>query len=198
MNQVFDSVASVIIGSLAMLMLNGLMGGMRSSSVSQTQNAMVQTNLVTVTDILESDFRKMGYRLPASPKDSSVLYADTTSIVIKGDLDNNGTSQDSIRYSFGTTKPSSNFNPRTRFLFRKWNNGSNQILNVGLTRFRLTYYDGAGNQILATPKVAKPSSIRAIKLTLKMESTHPSEIENRDTTYSYAVWEEVMKPNNLK
>lgn len=196
MNSILDNVLSFIIGGAVMLLLSVLMMNMRSASMTETINTNIQSNLVTVTDIMENDFRKVGYKVPLRPADSSVTYAGKDSLRMKGDLDNNG-SVDYVVYYIGRSKPAENVNPRSRYLFRNFN-GTVRVMNEGVTQLKFTYYDTLGNVLTASPSVTSPSKINAIKVTLSMESPFPSEITKRDTTYSYATREQTLKPRNLK
>ncbi|MBI1804523.1 MAG: hypothetical protein HYR77_08650 [Ignavibacteria bacterium] len=191
-----DSIFSVVIGGIIVLLLHGVMANLRSFAINQTMNTTTQTNMVAISDIVENDFRKAGYGTAKSPSDSGVVYARADSLVLRGDFDNNGT-LDVIRYYITKVKPSSNVNPRTRMLYRVFN-GVTQPINLGMTSLQFTFYDGAGVQLLASPSVSRSSQIRSIRLVATIESTRPSEITRHDTTYAYGKWEEVVRPRNLR
>lgn len=190
MNQVLDSISSLVIGGMVMLLLQGVMMNMRGTSSANTLNTGVQISMTSVNDILENDFRKMGYN-QLSAADSAIRYADSSTIVLRGDFDNNG-SIDSIRYTLGTSQDPTALNPRARILYRKFNE-TQQEIHVGVTRFDLSYFDSAGNQLSSTPCVARPSKINLVKVSLGLESTVPN-----DNSYASVVWEEMFNPRNAK
>ncbi len=190
MNQVLDSISSLVIGGMVMLLLQGVMMNMRGTSSTNTLNTSVQMSMTSLNDVVENDFRKMGYNQPTSP-DSAIRYADSSTIIVKGDFDNNG-SVDSIRYMLGGLADPNALNPRARILYRRFNTSEQQI-HLGVTRFSLSYYDSAGNQLTSVPCVARPSTIRTVRVCITMESTVPS-----DNAYPSVAWEEMFRPRNAK
>src|SRR5258706_8435408 len=114
MNQTLDTIFSFIIGGIVVVLLLGQTLNLRSTSGSQSMNTTVQTNLTTVNDIIENDFRKIGYSLLKPPADSGVVYARADSLVIKGDFNNSGTPA-KITYFLSPTSHGG-MNPRTRVL----------------------------------------------------------------------------------
>ncbi|MBI1805714.1 MAG: hypothetical protein HYR76_01530 [Ignavibacteria bacterium] len=196
MSSVLDNVFSLVIGGIVVVLLSSLMLNMRSSSASQTLNTVVQSNMTSLTSVIEYDFRKIGYKVPVPPADSSIKYAGRDSIVVRGDADNDGTI-DVVGYFIGKTKPANNINPRSRYLYRSVN-GVTQAMNLGVTNFRLMYFDTSGIELTASPAVTNPSKIYSIKLAISMESAFPSQINKNDTVYSYTTWEQTMRPRNLR
>ena len=190
-----DKIFSMVVGTIMILSIQALIRNMNGSASDQSLNSIVQSNLLSVTNVIEDDFRKMGYNVSV-PADSCIRYADSSTVIFKGDVDNNGM-VDSLRYSLGPSTRSGNLNPHTRLLYRRFNNSEGSI-NLGITRFLFTYYDAAGNKMASVPSVAKPSLIRSIKVTLNIESIMPSKLVANDTTYSCAAWEQLFKPRNLR
>jgi len=189
MQVVYDILGSMIIGGIILLMLLSFNSSVMEGAAVQTFNSIVQTNITVMTEMIEYDFRKMGYRV-GSVYDSAIVYADSNNIRIKGDFDNNGTVE-TITYSFDPKTKSGHVNPRSRVLTRSVN-GNAQKINLGLTRFRLAYYNGA-DQLIAENPVKAPSTIRSIRLAMNLESTSPY-----DTTYAGGTWERSITPKNLK
>lgn len=192
MNNLIDVVCSFLLGGIVIALLQGLMVNMTSTAGEQTFETIVQSNLTTAADMVTSDFRRMGYGAPGAA-DSAILYADPQKIVFQGDLDNDGIFPDSLSYMLGDVRPAANTNPRTRYLFRRWRNQPPQPLNLGLTKFTLTYYDGAGNELPAVPRVAAPGSIRSVRIGIVVESISPW-----NGRVASASWEQVLKPLNLR
>ena len=183
MAQILDLVGSTIIGGLVLLMILTLNGYMENTAGVQTMNLSTQENLTALVGMIEYDFAKMGYRVSDSLK---IRVADSTRIVFKTDIDNNGV-VDSISYSLDLVLYAATQNPRDRILYRALNNGTSTSINLGVTRFRLWYYDSLGN--ITTWR----SKMRAVRLAIDLEST-----SSLDTVYTGACWERTIKPKNLR
>jgi len=196
MGQMIDSIFSVVIGGIIVLLLHGVLANVRSFAVNQTMNTTTQMNMTAISDIVENDFRKAGYGTLKFPADSGVVYARVDSLVLRGDFNNDGTI-DVVRYYLGKRKPSANANPRSLFLCRAYN-GTLQVMNVGVTNLTFTFYDAVGAQLSASPFVSRPSQIRAVRLAASIESLHPSQLTKFDSVYTYGRWEEVVRPRNLR
>jgi FtsP/CotA-like multicopper oxidase with cupredoxin domain len=181
----------MIIGGMILVMVLGFNANIIQGAALQTFKTNVQSNMTTVTNIMEYDFRKMGFQVPF-PQDSSFTYADSTRMIFKGDFNNDG-SVETIEYSFvaGTHAPGV-VNPRAKVLYRRYNGGPAQAMNVGITRFRFDYYNAAGTPIGGNV-VGLPSSIKSFRVTINMESKEPY-----DTEYAGVCWDRTIKPRNLR
>ena len=110
----------------------------------------LQQNLATVAQIIEWDFRKIGYcadwnKLPDPTK--AILYADTSAIKFLTDVDADG-NLDSIYYYLGpTSELSMTENPRDKILYRVENDETPAPSNLGITRFYMVYFDALGDSI---------------------------------------------------
>lgn len=190
MQVIYDIIGSIIIGGIILLMLVSFNSSVMEGAAVQTFTSIVQSNVTSVTDLIEYDFRKMGYRV-GSIHDSAIVYADSSKIVMKGDIDNNGTVE-TVTYYLDLAAKSGHVNPRSRILYRQVNGAGAQRINLGITRFRMAYYNAADSLLVENP-VKAPSSIRAIRLAINMESTSPY-----DKTYAGTTWERTITPKNLK
>lgn len=188
MQQIYDVIGSMLIGGIVLLMLLGFNSNVMEGSATQTFNSTVQSNLTTLTELFEYDMRKLGYRVFAST-DSAITYADSNRVTFRSDIDNNG-SLDLVTYRFDPNAVSGHPNPRTRILYRT-QNGSTRLMNIGVTRFRLYYYDDKENLIAGNP-IVQPSRIRSVRAVINVESQSPY-----DTIYSGATWQRIIKPKNL-
>ncbi|HTK80769.1 MAG TPA: hypothetical protein VL633_00605 [Bacteroidota bacterium] len=203
MNDLQDIVGSIAVGGMVLLMLVIFNGNVMESAGMQTFKTTVQGNLTTVTNVIETDFRKMGYRLPSS-LDSAIVYADSNRIKFKTDIDNNGT-VDTVQYYIDTIKASLTPNPRD-FVLHRIQNNQGQSMMIGITRFKLQYFD-ASDSLLTSNPVTATGRIKSIKLSINMESTDRI-LDNRrggqlgnpmnDTSYVGAYWERTIKPKNLR
>ncbi|MBI4548295.1 MAG: hypothetical protein HY707_09965 [Ignavibacteriae bacterium] len=183
MTEFHDFLCSIVIGGIILTMVLGFNTNIAEKSVTQSFNSIVQSNLTTVTSMLEHDFRKMGYFVFDSLK---VLLADTNNIIFRADLDNDGTI-DTVGYRMSYTRDTTCVNPRARILYRVISNQGMQSIHLGVTQFKLWYYDGQGFP------TANLSNIKSIKVAFHVESMAPY-----DTIYAGAYWERVIKPKNLR
>lgn len=197
MNGMFDIVASVVIGGVILAMLVAFNGNIAQNSGAQTIKVLTQTNLTEVTNVLEYDFRKMGYLVGSFP-DSAIIYADSNRIRFRGDINNDGV-VDTVTYYLDTTVASGYANTKTRILRRAVSFAGGISMNLGITRFRLWYY-AATDSILTANPVTQPSQIKSLKVAVNIESTVPY----KETTMPYlklnpgVYWERTMKPKNLR
>lgn len=197
MQYLYDVLGSIIIGGIVMLMLLSFNASVMEGSAVQNFNSIVQANLTTLTDMIEYDFRKMGYRV-GSIHDSAIVYADPMRILFKGDIDNNG-DVETVAYFIGFDKdkgtpkpaPAPTVNPRAMVLYRQVDGVGPSQINLGITRFRLAYYD-ENKVLLKENPVSVPSRIRSIRLAIDLESTSPY-----DTIYTGSSWERTITPKNL-
>src|SRR5512140_649883 len=117
MNAMYDVVCSVVIGGIVLVMLISFNGNISESAAGQTIRMTAQTNMTALENIIEFEFRKIGYRVDATPADSGITYAGCTSITLRGDFNNDG-SIDQVRYYFDSTTASGLPNTNTRMLHR--------------------------------------------------------------------------------
>lgn len=155
----------------------------------------IQQNLATSAQIIEYDFRKIGYcknwnLIPDPTK--AILYADTSEIKFYTDIDNDG-DVDSIRYYLGpTSELSGTANPRDRLLYRVLNNETPKSSNLGITQFYLVFYDALGDTIV--PPIGINGGITSIEINLTVENT-----DAYDQRYSKAFWRQIrMVSRNLR
>ena len=190
-----DILGSIIIGGLILLILFRLNTSATSNLYNNTSEANVQSAMISVGSVLENDFRKIGYckdwtKIPDPSK--AILYADTSSIKFLTDINNNGI-VDTLYYYVGPTSELLNTpNPRDRLLYRVVNNETPKSSNVGVTKFKITYFDSFGN-ILTTP-VNPPGQIQKMQIDLQVENPEPI-----DSTYVVAFWRQLrLSARNLQ
>jgi hypothetical protein len=196
-----------IIGSFVLfgwLLLSTIKVGTANSENMQSYGGelLVQENLVEVTKLLEYDFRKIGYckepnKLPDPTK--AIVLADSTRIRFFSDVDLTGSGPDgildSVYYYLGpTSELASTNNPRDRLLYRVVNTQPAKGANLGVTSFKLLYFDGQGN--LMTPPVtgANLQKIQTIQISLVIENTVAAELVETapiNQKYSSAFWQQM-------
>ena len=184
-----DIAGSFIFGGLLLLMVTKLNIYTSRSHQQSTFDLHAQENCVQLGKMLENDFYSIGYGVKSG---LPIQSAGADSIVFYSDIDNNGTI-DAIKYF---TKPMpagyARVNPNHKLLYRKVNAGSAVPMNLGVTKLKLGYYDLAGT------KTAVLSDIKAIKISLDVESNFPSvNAGGGDTVYNAVHWEQFIVPKAL-
>lgn len=190
-----DILGSSIVGGMLLLILWRLNDAATQNTVNYGGEVIVQQNLVETVAILEYDFRKIGYckdwtKIPDPSK--AILLADSTSIKFLTDFDNNGL-PDSLSYFLGSESAlTSTPNPSDRMLYRVENANTPGGSNLGVTKFRLTYFDVLGN-ILNFP-ITNPNLIATMQIDLKVESPYAYNNE-----YPTVFWRQIrMTSRNLR
>lgn len=190
-----DIVGSMVIGGMLMLILFRLQDTATKNSYNYGGEAIVQQNLVEIVQLLEHDFRKIGYcrdwtQIPDPSK--AILTADSTGISYLTDLDDDGT-VDSLRYYLGQkSELSETPNPNDRMLYRVENGGTPVGANLGVTQFSLEYYDALNNKL--TFPIENTGQIYTMRIDLKVENTSAY-----DNEYTSAFWRQIrLVARNLR
>ena len=194
MNTIMDLLGSTIIGGMLLLLVLKLNLFMSESSYSSDTELRLQQNTKTLAEIMNSDFRKIGYRVPGVP----ILTADENRFKFVGDLERPGTSGygtiDTVEYfledssfSAGTT------NLHDIILVRVLNNKDTiDGPSLGLVKLQFSYLDS-----LSAP-TEDLTKIRYIKTEMWVQ---PTEARNNfitgiaDSTFTY--WEFTIYPRNI-
>ena len=184
-----DLLGSALIGGIIILTMNQLKGRAIDQTGLYSMTRVTQRNLVSVTKIVEYDFRKMGYGVP-NPT-GAILQADASSITFLGDYNRNGV-MDTIKYWLGPTSDLiTTPNPNDRILYRKLNHEQPYKLDYGVTKFKLEYF----NQDLQT--VSMCAAIRIVQINIEVQSQYPLYNDNQEVAnisskdfYPTAFWKQ--------
>ena len=185
---IIDIIGSVFVGGLLLIILFRLNNSATSTLYNNNSELNVQLAMVSVVEVLESDFRKIGYckdwkKIPNPRK--AILYAGSNSIKFLSDINNDGI-VDSVYYYVGPTSALSNTpNKRDRLLYRVVNKDVPKSSNVGITKFSLKYFDALGNTINQNP-VTLPALISSIQIDIQVENS-----EAWDSVYVVAFWRQI-------
>lgn len=192
---IIDILASVIMGGMLLTIVLRLSDSAAEKTYNYSGELSLQQNLVTIAQILENDFRKMGYckdweKFPDPTK--AIAAADTSSIKFYADINSDG-NMDSIQYYLGpVSELSGTPNPRDRFLYRVVNTETPVGVNLGVTEFYMIYFDALGDS-LHFP-IAQPSLINSYEINIKVESVYAY-----DDKYSSAFWRQIrLVARNLR
>lgn len=170
---------------------------------SNSNDLSIQQNLTTLVEMIEYDFRKIGYFVnPDSTIDprtgmlginpsNSIISADSISIKYYTDIFIPFVEAyqigdvDSVRYYLSNTSECSETpNPRDRILYRVVNNEMAVPSNLGVTQFHLIYFDILGDTL--TSPVVDPDDIQKIEINLVVE-----DVAAYDQKYSKAFWKQL-------
>ena len=192
---ILDIIGSMIIGGILLNITLRLNDAATEKTYNNGAELSLQENMAVVAQMLETDFRKIGFcadwnKFPDPSK--AVVYADESSIKYLTDLDSD-TNMDSIRYFLGpTSELLSTPNPRDRMLYRVANNETPLTSNLGVTQFRLVYFDALGDTI--APPITTAGLINSIEINLTVES-----VAAYDEKYSSAFWRQIrLVARNLR
>ena len=188
-----DILGSTIMGGILLILVLRLNNTATEKTTNYGGELSLQQNIVTIAQIMEYDFRKMGYcatwqNFP-DPK-QSIINAAENNITFQADIDDNG-KMDTISYYLGgllTSTP----NPRDRYFYRKINNQPPAAINLGVTQFFMKYYDTFGDSL--TMPVSQPTLISSYEINIVVETVFAY-----DEKYSSAFWKQIrLLARNLK
>lgn len=194
-----------LIGSLVVfgwLMLMALGANTANSENVRTAHAdlLVQENLVTLTQVMEYDFRKIGFclephRIPDPTR--AVVEADSTRVTFLSDVDLGSGPDghvDTVRYLLGpASELTGTPNPRDRLLYRLVNGETPRRVNLGVTEFKLAYFDRTNTQIPSPVTGADLQRIVSIQVTLSVENVMGNEVVETapiNRQYVSAFWQQ--------
>ena len=182
MNILLDLMGSTIIGALIVSMLINFNMYQSNSIISSDSELQLQQNAKTLAEILNHDFRKIGYRYD----NTAFVEADSERISFYSDVDRDGNIE-LVTYMLGdTTEVSGTTNPRDRILYRIADNDTISGPSLGLTKAKFSYFNGSGVATIT------PSDIHYVKAELWIEAVEPV-----DGKYPFTYWELIINPRNL-
>lgn len=200
---ILDILSSIIIGGFLLIIALRLNEASVQKVYGSSNDLSIQQNLTTLVEMIEYDFRKIGYAVnPDLTKDprtnligfnpsNAIISASDSSIKYYADVNIPGVDPyqlgdlDSVRYFLGPTSECNNTpNPRDRILYRVVNNEIPIPSNLGVTQFQLVYYDILGDTIHSP--VMDPDLIQKIEINLVVE-----DVAAYDQQYSNAFWKQL-------
>jgi hypothetical protein len=193
-NVILDVIGSILIAGVLMLSIFRLQNSSTEDLYRGTGNLTAQTNLATVVQILETDFRRIGYcadwqQIPVPTE--AILYADSNSINFLTDVDGNG-NIDTMHYYFDpATDIPSTPNPRDRYLYRVVNSQTPNGVNMGVTQFSMEFYNSLGTKL--NFPIADPREIYSMQIDITVE-----DVSAYDEKYQTVFWRQIrMAARNL-
>ena len=187
---IFDIITSTVIAGVLLLMALRLNAQAIETNAIYQNNYNLQQGLVALVDIVETDFRRIGYCkdwTKISPPNIAIVYADSNSIKFLTDIPASPAATefgdgivDTIWYYTGSTGGNPH-NPREKPLYRVVNGNTATGWNLGVTRFAFRFYDALGDSLYFP--ITDPKLIYTLEVNISLESPAPlTEIQYHDST----------------
>jgi len=198
MSTMLDMVGAAILFGVLILAVGRVQGNLNSTMYQNTFNLNTQGEAVLMARIIEYELAKAGYGVSGN----KISVADSTRIAFQGAMRYGG-AVDSISYYTGIAD-STTMNPYD-FKFVRYARSAGSALSqrVGMTYFRLFYYDTT-NTMMSTPVTGSSNlaAIRSIRVKFRVESLEPiTSAVTGDTSYNARYnavsWEKLIYPRNL-
>lgn len=180
-----DIIGAMIIGGLMILSINTINQTASENSSRYNSDLISQQNLVSIVELLEHDFSRIGYcENPDSilSPEEMITYADSTKIkfwtdiaVSKINFRGDGTKEELI-YELGPDVNATP-NPNDKLLYRYVSGTVKDASNLGITEFRITYFDNMNNK-LSHPIDTK--LISYMQIDLRVEDCYGYDTDNSD------------------
>jgi hypothetical protein len=191
MSYLLDVVGSFAIGAAVLLMIIRFNQTMITSSNESLIYNLAQINTTQVSQILEHDFFKIGFRVDSEDK---FEITEKYEIEYYTDYSDSGT-VDTVRYFLSNTSAlSSTVNPNDKLLYRTFNGGEPDIISPVIV-FELAYRDSVGNEITPISSLnsaVQRRKIRGIDIHIYVESAFPI-----DGLYQGAEWKRNFVLKNI-
>jgi hypothetical protein len=193
-NVILDIIGSIIIAGILMLSIFRVNNSSTEDLYRGSGNLVAQTNLATVVQILETDFRRIGYcadwkKIPVPTE--AILNADSAGIRYLTDVDKDGNVDTMYYYFDPITDIPGTPNPRDRFLYRVVNGETPVGVNLGVTQFSLEYFNALGSK-LSFP-ISDPREIFTMQIDITVE-----DVAAYDEKYQTIFWRQIrMAARNL-
>jgi hypothetical protein len=168
--EIFDYISSVLMGGMLMINIFSAQDVANETYSVYQGDMSVQETLVTTVQVLEGEFRNMGFGVPET--EPTVLRARDTDISFLIDLDRSGAPLDTVRYFTGdSTEIYQTENEHDRYVYRTVNGVSGTKVGV-VTMFRLRYLTMDGIEIPAPVPDDRLAEIHEVEITLEVQSPY--------------------------
>lgn len=194
-SSIIDIIGSFLIGGILFMILLRMNGNAVETTYQNGGQLIVQQNLVEIVELIEYDFRKIGFcedwtKIP-DPSES-ILHADSNRISFITDSESDG-EIDTVSYFLGTEQELLETpNPNDKLLYRVKNSDRPLGANLGVSEFKIRYFDTLGDEI-AYP-ITEPGEIHTLQIDIKVENT-----SGYDQKYTSAFWRQIrLAARNLR
>ena len=182
-SSLIDIIDSTLIGGVILIILLRMNDSAVENHYINSGELIVQTNLISVVELLEYDLRKIGYckNWEISPVPGEALLAATdTSITFLTDVPTTSNqfgdgNIDTLKYWVGSPYEAEVINtpnPKDRILYRQVNGKPPLYSNMGVTQLKIVYFDALGNIIPTYKLIAKSASKKPLGvITMQIDIT---------------------------
>ncbi len=180
-----DIVSSMLISGLLLFVALQMDAKSVQNTFDSQASLTVQQNLTSLVESLEYDFRKIGYcKKPniVPQSDEFIQSGDSNSVSFLSDIADSGR-LDTVKYWLGSDTIPSCPNKNVRMLYRQVDSGPRLASNLGITEFKLRYFDSSGNPL--QPPIGSPNGVQLMDITIRIE---PTASYNANYDSIYAVW----------
>lgn len=194
MTALIDVISSMIFGGTLFLIILTANDVAYETQSTHNGDMLVQELLTNTAQLVEGEFRNMGYGVPE--REPSIRYADQTAVSFLTDVDRDGT-VDTVKYSLGDIlELADTENELDRFLKRQVNNGP--VMNVGaVTVFRLAYLTREGTLLPLPVPLTRLPEINMVEVTMEVQNPYAPSREagmvrsgERNALYSSSLWQQ--------
>lgn len=194
MNTIMDILSSTIIGGMLLLLVLKLNLFMSETSYNSDTELRLQQNTKTLAEIMNSDFRKIGYKYD----NTAIITAQKDRFKFIGDLEPPGQPGfgviDTVEYFLEDSTYSLGTSNQNDIILVRVLNNKDSITgpSLGLVKMQFSYLDSV------SAPTADLTKIRYIKTEMWVE---PTEARNNfvtgehDSTFTY--WEFTIYPRNI-
>ena len=198
-SSLIDILGSIIVGGTILLILFRLNDATVENSYNFNGEVIAHQNLVEVVSLLEHDLRMLGYcadftQLPDPTQ--AIIYASEDSLKFLTDFSNPDLDPpigdgilDTLLYYVGSPNELTNTpNPDDRILYRVENHQSPIGVNLGVTNFRLHYFDSFGVPLSFPTNAFGQITTIQIDLTVQNVYGMASKYDTTNTSQYYSIY----------
>jgi len=180
MNIILDILFAFILVGMLILSAYNVDTNVKRNAIAIRNHLTAQKGASIISLIFEEELRKIGHGLRQPT--NAISAADTSRIVFAYDQ-NWGTTFDSVRIEYKINDNFSPPNPGQIQLVRIKNGVSNQYYSLGLTRFKMAYYNQKGEELVTPVPSDSLGSIKQIEVLMDFEG--PVELADELNTARY-------------
>jgi len=194
-SSILDILGSTIIGGMLLVIILRLNDAAVQNTYNNSGELSSQQNIATIVQILETDFRKIGFckdwnKIPIPSR--AIIIADSNKRKYLTDIEADGFVDTMYYYIGSTNEILTTPNPRDRYLYRIVNGGLPVKVNLGVTEFRLVYFDVRDDTI--NFPITVPGEIHSMQINVAVEN-----VDAYDNQYSSVFWRQIrLAAQNLK
>jgi hypothetical protein len=186
-SSILDILGSTIIGGMLLIIILRLNDAAAENTYNNSGELTSQQNIATIVQILETDFRKIGFckdwnKIPIPSQ--AIIMADSNKIKFLTDEEADGIVDTMFYYIGSTNELLTTPNPRDKYLYRVVNGELPVKVNLGVTEFSLIYFDVISDT-LSFP-ITVPGAIHSMQINVAVEN-----VDAYDNEYSTVFWRQI-------